>query len=82
MIPTLLGNIVGGGLFVATPYWYLYLTGDDGVSVDFNIGSLASAMEAGGPMRKTTSGTQPVGHFVSDHSNPYNSRKLTPICAG
>lgn len=29
LIPTTLGNIVGGGLFVAVPYWYLYLWGED-----------------------------------------------------
>lgn len=25
MIPALLGNIVGGGVFVGVVYWYLYL---------------------------------------------------------
>ena len=34
MIPTLLGNLVGGGLFVAAPYWYNYLTGEGNVQVD------------------------------------------------
>ena len=57
LIPTLLGNLVGGGMFVATAYWYLYLTGDAGISVDFNTGSLATAMEAGGPMRRTRTET-------------------------
>ncbi|KAH9810092.1 Formate/nitrite transporter [Teratosphaeria destructans] len=28
MIPALIGNIIGGGLFVGVVYWYLYLTGD------------------------------------------------------
>ncbi|KAI4725944.1 Formate/nitrite transporter [Aureobasidium sp. EXF-10728] len=28
MIPALLGNIVGGGLFVGVVYWYLYLAGN------------------------------------------------------
>ena len=69
MIPTLLGNIVGGSLFVATPYWYLYLAGDAGVLVDFNVGSLASAMEAGGPMQKTTSNGQQVGSSQICKSN-------------
>lgn len=55
MIPTLLGNVVGGGLFVSTAYWYLYLTGEDGVHVGFDLGSLNTAMEAGGPMRRTGS---------------------------
>ncbi|KAK6007441.1 hypothetical protein QM012_004255 [Aureobasidium pullulans] len=38
MIPALLGNIVGGGLFVGVVYWYMYLAGNpepiliDGVS--------------------------------------------------
>lgn len=50
MIPTALGNFVGGGLFVGAVYWYLYLTGEGNVAVDFNIGTLDTAMEAGGPM--------------------------------
>lgn len=53
MIPTLLGNFVGGGLFVSTVYWYLYLTGEGNIQVDFNIAPLNSVMEAGGPMRRT-----------------------------
>ncbi|KAF2771209.1 formate/nitrate family transporter [Teratosphaeria nubilosa] len=28
MVPALIGNIIGGGLFVGVVYWYLYLTGD------------------------------------------------------
>ncbi|KAL1633299.1 hypothetical protein SLS56_002932 [Neofusicoccum ribis] len=51
MIPTALGNIVGGVLFVGTAYWYLYLTGEIGVNVRFDIGSLSTAEEVGGPMR-------------------------------
>ncbi|KAK7709478.1 hypothetical protein SLS57_008682 [Botryosphaeria dothidea] len=51
MIPTALGNITGGGLFVGTAYWYLYLTGEVGVNVRFDIGSLSTAEEVGGPMR-------------------------------
>lgn len=63
MIPTALGNIVAGVVFVGGVYWYLYLTGEDGVEVDFNIGGLQTAMEAGGPMgrgkpnRPSSSGT-------------------------
>ncbi|KAK3071838.1 hypothetical protein LTR53_007931 [Teratosphaeriaceae sp. CCFEE 6253] len=29
MIPALLGNIVGGGVFVGVVYWYLYIAGDE-----------------------------------------------------
>ncbi|MCJ1472266.1 hypothetical protein MMC13_000913 [Lambiella insularis] len=50
MIPSVIGNIIGGGIFVGAAYWYLYLTGEGSVNIDFNIGSLESAMEAGGPM--------------------------------
>jgi formate/nitrite transporter len=50
LIPTTLGNTVGGGLFVGAIYWYLYLTGEGEVEVSFDFGGLASAMEAGGPM--------------------------------
>ena len=52
LIPTLLGNLVGGGLFVSTIYWYLYLTGEGSVQVDFNMGGIDSAMGGGGPMKK------------------------------
>ena len=50
MLPSILGNMIGGGIFVGGMYWYLYLTGEDDVEVDFNLGALASAMTAGGPM--------------------------------
>jgi formate/nitrite transporter FocA (FNT family) len=30
MLPSALGNIVGGGLFVGTLYWYIHLTGEEG----------------------------------------------------
>ncbi|KAL3493515.1 Formate/nitrite transporter [Aspergillus germanicus] len=33
IIPTLLGNIVGGGLFVGTYYWYMYLLKNDPVTL-------------------------------------------------
>jgi len=52
MIPTLLGNLVGGGLFVSTTYWYLYLTGEGSVAISFDTGGVQSAMEAGGPMTR------------------------------
>jgi formate/nitrite transporter FocA (FNT family) len=48
LIPAALGNIVGGGFFVGMAYWYLYLTGEIAVQVSFNLGTLDTAMEAGG----------------------------------
>ncbi|KAI6865569.1 Formate/nitrite transporter [Hortaea werneckii] len=38
MIPALIGNIFGGGLFVGVVYWYLYLTGDTApIPIDGNV---------------------------------------------
>ena len=45
MIPTTLGNIVGGGLFVGGIYWYLYLTGPGSDGITFELGGLDTAME-------------------------------------
>lgn len=50
LIPTTIRNIIGGGLFVAAADWYLYLTEEGAVEVDFNLGSLDIAMEVGGLM--------------------------------
>ena len=59
MIPTTLGNLVGGGLFVGGMYWYLYLTGEGSDSITFNIGGLDSAMEVGGPTDISHPGSVP-----------------------
>ncbi|KAL8794248.1 MAG: hypothetical protein Q9195_003202 [Heterodermia aff. obscurata] len=68
LIPTTLGNIIGGGLFVAAAYWYLFLTGSGSVDIDFNLGSLNTAMEAGGPLgrARTRSQAMPNGHDGSE----------------
>ncbi|MCJ1300532.1 hypothetical protein MMC08_003329 [Hypocenomyce scalaris] len=58
LIPATIGNMIGGGLFVGAVYWYLYLTGEGSVEVNFNTGGLESAMEAGGPMGHAGSHTR------------------------
>ena len=50
MIPTLIGNLIGGGIFVGSAYWYLYLTGEGSVEIEFNTGGINSAMVVGGPL--------------------------------
>ncbi len=50
MIPAVLGNILGVGLFVGAVYWYLHLTGVGPNEIRFDLGGLDSAMEAQGPM--------------------------------
>lgn len=78
MIPTALGNIVGGGFFVGTAYWYLYLTGEVGVEVSFNIGTLDSAMEAGGPMRSQRKSQQQPEAIIGTDPNhlPHSGNAL------
>ena len=49
MIPTLLGNLIGGGIMVAIPYWYLYLFQEE-TEVVFNLGAVHSGVaENAGP---------------------------------
>ena len=87
LIPTTLGNIVGGGVFVGAVYWYLYLTDEGDVEVDFNMGGMATAMEVGGPMGRqggqsrgqdaTRNSTVPIGEDgrpqVEGHHLPSSS---------
>jgi hypothetical protein len=50
MIPSLLGNIVGGGLFTGGIYWYLFLAGTE-VEIHFDTQPLDTAVyEQGGPL--------------------------------
>ena len=59
MIPTALGNTLGGGLFVGAMYWYLYLTGPGSEDIKFNVRDLDSAMEAGWPTGPSISKSGP-----------------------
>jgi hypothetical protein len=34
ILPALIGNILGGGLFVGVLYWYLHLQGQEPVAID------------------------------------------------
>jgi len=62
MIASALGNAIGGGLFVGTSYWYLYLTGEAGIHIAFDVGGAQSAVEGGvGPMRLRQKGNTGSG---------------------
>ena len=50
MVPTALGNTLGGGLFIRGMYWYLYLTGPGSEDIKVDLGGLDSPMPAGGPI--------------------------------
>ncbi|KAI9816032.1 MAG: hypothetical protein M1827_002024 [Pycnora praestabilis] len=75
LIPATIGNMVGGGLFVGAAYWYLYLTGEGAVGIDFNTGGLNSAMEVGGPMgRYHTKGQDGKTHANGDSDGVIEGR--------
>lgn len=65
--------MVGGGLFVAVPYWYLYLWGEE-VVVGFDIGAIASAEQAGGPLGPSPAKDFNARHLIHgreiDHQHP------------
>jgi len=51
MIPSALGNIIGGGLFVGGMYWYLYLAGNE-VEIHFDNNPVDNVgFEQEGPIR-------------------------------
>ncbi|KAE9366506.1 hypothetical protein N431DRAFT_350351 [Stipitochalara longipes BDJ] len=57
LIPTTLGNMVGGGLFVGAVYWYLYISGEGDVGVSFEVGAVQSSIQdAAGPMQRERDG--------------------------
>jgi hypothetical protein len=77
--------MVGGGLFVATIYWYLYLTGEIAIQIDFNMDPMNTAMEVGGPMRHNRGHKESVGTDANTiiegqdpHTNSYNGLHSTP----
>ena len=71
MIPTTIGNIIGGAVMVALPYWYLYLTGEGSAEVDFNVGPVQSAIrEIGGPLRREQSGNHVLNGREIDPEHP------------
>ena len=87
LIPTTIGNIIGGGFFVGSAYWYLYLTGEGAVDVDFNLGSLDTAMEVGGPMSREKyhkrslmngSGRNEGEVIIGEDGNP-SSKEMTDL---
>lgn len=58
LIPSLLGNFVGGSLFTGVVYWYLFLEGED-VPIHFDEGLApdTAVYEQGGPIRREVTGT-------------------------
>ena len=76
LIPTVIGNVIGGGLFVGATYWYLYLTGEGSIDIDFNVGSLESAMEAGGPMGEKRQSQSIGGQTTAEERGMSNGKVI------
>lgn len=55
MIPSLLGNIVGGGLFTGVVYWYLFLAGGEEVEIHFDTLPMDTAVYEQGEFLKLSS---------------------------
>ncbi|KAK3989887.1 Formate/nitrite transporter-domain-containing protein [Cladorrhinum sp. PSN332] len=47
IIPTALGNMIGGGIFCALFYWYMFITGEDDIMLDGTFYQAQSDLEEG-----------------------------------
>lgn len=57
MIPSFLGNAIGGGLFTGAIYWYLFLAGNE-VEIHFDTMPMDTAVyEQGGPLQHEITST-------------------------
>jgi hypothetical protein len=78
MIPSLIGNIIGGGVFTGVLYWYLYLAGTE-VPIHFDTAPLDVAdYERGGSLQNVITATSgatgcvqetKTRHIVPDSGN-------------
>jgi hypothetical protein len=65
MIPSLLGNIIGGGVFTGALYWYLYLAGTE-VPIHFDTTPVRYAEETKTDHTIPDSGNGPVSGIAQD----------------
>lgn len=78
MIPSLLGNFVGGGLFTGVVYWYLFLAGEE-VEIHFDTMPLDTAVyEQGGPLEHQITATG-AGTGYSSRGHEKNEKGEHPL---
>jgi hypothetical protein len=78
MIPSLLGNIVGGGLFTGVMYWYLFLAGTE-VPIHFDTMPLDTAVyEQGGPLERQITATGAGTGYGNGHENEASHNHAVP----
>ena len=69
MIPSFLGNAIGGGLFTGVIYWYLFLAGNE-VEIHFDTMPMDTAVyEQGGPLETQITSTGAGTGYGIEHSN-------------
>lgn len=67
MIPSLLGNFIGGGLFTGVVYWYLFLAGEE-VPIHFDSDPMDTAVyEQGGPLQHAMTNTGAGTGYANGH---------------
>ena len=74
MIPSLLGNIIGGGVFCGAIYWYLFLA-DETVPIHFDtIEANTAVYEQGGPIQRevTVEGAGTGYGHANAHGHEHN----------
>jgi hypothetical protein len=70
MIPSLIGNFIGGGLFTGVIYWYLFLAGTE-VEIHFDTQPLDTAVyEQGGPLEHQITATGAGTGYSTEHKGP------------
>ncbi|PQE28817.1 formate nitrite transporter family protein [Rutstroemia sp. NJR-2017a WRK4] len=78
MIPSLLGNIIGGGLFCGAVYWYLFLADGESIPIHFDYSPANTAVyEQGGPIQRQITASGAGTAF--DHHHNTNEQQADEI---
>ncbi|KAG4438814.1 hypothetical protein IFR05_005705 [Cadophora sp. M221] len=78
MIPALLGNIIGGGLFCGAVYWYLFLEGEE-VKIHFDeMGDERKGSAFGTPMSEHLTNTTPQMTNKHTHVQNHSQQDVHP----
>lgn len=77
MIPAALGNIVGGGLFVAVVYWYLFLVGDSNpITIDGDNWTMHAEAMAAHETDVSSSSSAGMGTEHHSHHHGHHDQKM------
>ena len=78
MIPSFLGNAIGGGLFTGVLYWYLFLAGNE-VEIHFDTMPMDTAVyEQGGPLQNAITSTGAGTGYGNEHGHEVKGLNTVP----